>query len=115
MAPASNNEIYDRLGQLTATMKAVSDHLERQDKNSASSRANMHRRLDEVVVRVGSLEGDMASIKITTAGVKEVTDEVRQWKQRGLGALGVIGIGGTVLGGALVWFFGQLVEYIRGY
>lgn len=114
MTSASNNEIYDRLGQLTANMKAVSDHLERQDKKSEVSRANMHRRLDEVVLRVGYLETDMGALKTTTKDVKDVTDEVRQWKQRGLGALGVIGIAGTVLGGAVVWFFGQILEYIRG-
>ncbi|TIV35406.1 MAG: DUF1515 domain-containing protein [Mesorhizobium sp.] len=114
MATASNNEIFDRLGQLTATMKAISDHLERQDKNSAVSRANMHRRLDEVVDRVGDLESDMSQVKLTTAGVKEVTDEVRQWKQRGLGALGVIGIAGAVLGGATVWFWGQILQALRG-
>lgn len=112
--PAGLNDIYNQLGQLTATMNAVSKHLEQQDRNSASSRANMHRRLDEVVNRVGTLESDMATVKDDTADVKNVTDEVRQWKQRGLGALGVIGIAGTVLGGAVVWFFGQILEYIRG-
>ncbi|RWN78271.1 MAG: DUF1515 domain-containing protein [Mesorhizobium sp.] len=114
MMPAGLNDIYNQLGQLTATMNAVSKHLEQQDRNSASSRANMHRRLDEVVHRVGTLESDMAAVKDDTADVKDVTDEVRQWKQRGLGALGVIGIAGTVLGGAVVWFFSQILEYIRG-
>lgn len=111
---ASLNEIYDRLGRLAATVEGLADHLERQDAKSEASRSNMHRRLDEVVVRVGFLESDMTAIKGTTSSMKEVTDEVRQWKQRGLGALGVIGIAGAALGGATVYFWGQLLQVIRG-
>jgi len=111
---ASLNEIYDRLGRLTATLEGVSEHLERQDQKSVVSRAAMHKRLDDVVLRVGYLESDVGSIKATTADVKEVTDEVREWKQRGLGALGVIGIGGAVLGGATVWFWSQILAALRG-
>jgi hypothetical protein len=111
---ASLNEIYDRLGRLAATVEGMSEHLERQDAKSDASRTNMHRRLDEVVTRVGFLEMDMNTVKGTTAGMKEVTDEVRAWKQRGLGALGVIGIAGAALGGAAVYFFDQLLQLIRG-
>jgi len=110
----TNNEIFDRLGQLTAEMKAVSEHLSRQDQKSEASRANMHRRLDEVVLRVGYLESDMSAVKTTTTDMKVVTDEVVEWKQRGMGALGVIGIGGAVLGGATVWFWGQILQAVRG-
>jgi len=110
----TNNEIFDRLGQLTAEMKAVSEHLSRQDQKSEASRANMHRRLDEVVLRVGYLESDMNAVKTTTSEVKVVTDEVVEWKQRGMGALAVIGIGGAVLGGMTVWFWGQILAAIRG-
>jgi hypothetical protein len=111
---ASLNEIYDRLGRLTATVEGVSEHLERQDQKSVVSRAAMHKRLDDVVLRVGYLESDVGAIKTTTSSMQEVTDEVVQWKQRGLGALGVIGIGGAVLGGATVWFWGQILQALRG-
>jgi succinyl-CoA synthetase alpha subunit len=40
---------------------------------------------------------------------------VRQWKQRGMGALAVIGIGGAAIGGVTVWFWGQMIlQALRG-
>ncbi|ESY09709.1 hypothetical protein X752_13985 [Mesorhizobium sp. LNJC398B00] len=114
MMTASLNEIYDRLGRLTATLEGVSEHLERQDRKSEASRGTMHKRLDDIALRVGYLESDMGAVKTTTTDMKVVTDEVVEWKQRGMGALGVIGIGGAVLGGATVWFWGQILQALRG-
>lgn len=40
--------------------------------------------------------------------IKPVTDEVTRWKFQGLGALGVIGIGGAAFGAAILWLLNQL-------
>lgn len=47
------------------------------------------------------LEGDVGAITGQVADSKVVTDEVRKWKLMGIGALGVVGIGGTALGVSL--------------
>lgn len=58
----------------------------------------VHRRMDELVTRVGQLEAGLSEIKEDVSEMKPVTDDVKRWKLMGIGALGVIGIGGMVLG-----------------
>nr|WP_234710730.1 DUF1515 family protein [Sinorhizobium arboris] len=58
----------------------------------------MYRRLDEMVQRVGELAGSTTAMRGDIAEMKPMTDHVQRWKRMGIGALTVIGIGGTVLG-----------------
>lgn len=111
---ASLNQIFDRLGNLTAKLDDVARRLDEQDERSASSRANMHRRLDEVVLRTTHLESDVSTVTATVQSMKATTDKVEQWEQRGMGALAVIGIAGAAIGGAAVYFFEELLQLIRG-
>jgi len=54
--------------------------------------------MDEIVAEVGDIKTDIATITGQVKDSKAVTDQVKQWKLMGLGALGVVGIGGTTLG-----------------
>ncbi len=58
----------------------------------------MHRRMDELFGRVGTLEASTAAVQEDITEMKPITDGVRKWKLMGIGALGVIGIGGAALG-----------------
>jgi ElaB/YqjD/DUF883 family membrane-anchored ribosome-binding protein len=97
--------VYRQLGELVATSKSTQDALRRLEEalrrsedKSDSSRAAMHRRLDEVVDRVGKVESTLSTVQDEVKEMRPVTDEVRRWKLMGIGALGMIGIGGIALG-----------------
>ncbi|MBP2236246.1 hypothetical protein J2Z31_002760 [Sinorhizobium kostiense] len=51
-----------------------------------------------MVQRVGELAGSTTAMRGDIAEMKPMTDHVQRWKRMGIGALTVIGIGGTVLG-----------------
>ncbi len=56
----------------------------------------MHRRMDELVGRVGTLEASTAAVQEDITEMKPITDDVRKWKLMGMGALAVIGIGAAL-------------------
>lgn len=106
MSPTENDAyVHRQLGELAEGMRGVQQSLQRMEENgrrsedkSAESRAVVHRRMDEIVSRVGHLETGMSEMKEDVSEMKPVTDDVKRWKLMGIGALGVIGIGGMVLG-----------------
>jgi ElaB/YqjD/DUF883 family membrane-anchored ribosome-binding protein len=68
-----------------------------QDKSEAS-RAVAHRRLDEVVDRVGKVETSIVTVQEDVTEMKPVTDEMRRWKLIGMGALWITGLAAMALG-----------------
>lgn len=105
---ASLNEIYDRLGKLGAAMEAVAANvtelkrdIETSEARSDTSRANVHRRLDEMVMRTTHLETDMQGVKNRVDKVQGVTDEIRALRQQALGA-GTLGVWLWKIGGWII-------------
>src|SRR5690606_29554746 len=108
-------EIHRTLGSLVEGMAGIKEDMleiksamEKQDGKSAESRAAMRSRLEEVADRVGGLETTSAEMKRDIGDMKPVTDQVKRWQTMGIGALGVVGIGGAVLGVS----FGDVVKRI---
>lgn len=102
---ADDAETNRLIGQLVADIRSLQDAVrrvekavERSDVKSDNSRANMHRRIDELVDRTAALETDVREVKSDTGEMKPVTDKVRNWEKMGIGALGMVGIGGVALG-----------------
>jgi hypothetical protein len=113
--------VHRQLGELIAGMrglqesvKRVEDQALRSEDKSAESRAVVHRRMDEISTRVGSVEASIASVKEDVIEMKPVTDDVKRWKVMGLGALGVVGIGGAVLGVSFGDAVKRLLNIITG-
>ncbi len=112
---ASLNEIYKMLGELTGTVKAINekvDVLSREmsdaEDRSEKSRANVHRRLDELVVRTTHIETDVLSAKgrldaveRATVDMKAVTDDVKIMRERAFGA-GTLGVWLWRIGGGIL-------------
>lgn len=106
MAPADiDAAVHRQLGELAAGMRALQDTMrrieegaDRAEDKAAESRAAVHRRMDELVGRVGHLETSTATIVADITEMKPVTDDVRRWKLMGIGALGVTGIAAMALG-----------------
>ncbi len=107
--------MYDRLGELTGTVKAINEKVDdlKQDMGeseaaSATSRANVHRRLDEVVLRTTHLETDMLTVKDKVQGVEAVTVDVVSLRQQAQGA-GTLGHWLIKIGISVVGFAGWLI------
>lgn len=125
MAAGGQGEIYKLVGELIGTVKAIEKgigeikaDIAASDVASSSSRANVHRRLDEVVTRQGYVESDMLGVKnrlddVTDKieSVERVTVEVTtlRTKAEGAGTLGRwlirIGIGIVTFAGWMIGIY----------
>ncbi|ASY63456.1 hypothetical protein SJ05684_c20140 [Sinorhizobium sojae CCBAU 05684] len=93
-----DGHVHQQLGTLLAEVKNLREDFRRAEDRSDAARASMSRRIEELAGRVGTLEGIVATARDDIREMKPVTEDVRKWKLMGLGALGVIGIGGASLG-----------------
>lgn len=111
LSETSLNDIYRSIGELTGAVKSLGEKIEDNEQRNVKainqaneSRAEVHRRLDDLVDRTSRLEGDTAAMAQTVAGVQAVTDDVKAMREqaRGAGTLGqwLIKFGGWVLGAA---------------
>lgn len=103
--PEIDAGVHRQLGELVAGMHGLQDSIRRMEEaarrsedKSEASRAVVHRRLDEVVDRVGKVETSIVTVQEDVTEMKPVTDEVRRWKLMGMGALGVTGLAAMALG-----------------
>ena len=103
--PEIDAAVHRQLGELVAGMHGLQDSIRRMEEasrrsedKSEASRAVVHRRLDEVVDRVGKVESSIVTVQEDVTEMKPVTDEVRRWKLMGMGALGVTGLAAMALG-----------------
>lgn len=117
---ASLNEIYKAIGSLETAVKGLAEKIEESDRRTELNsqradehRASVHRRVDELVAKVGDLEADLEGIKPEVKSSTEMADEVRAWKQRGIGALGVVGIGASGLTFLIQHYFEQIAALFR--
>lgn len=97
--------LHQQMGELIAISRAlqddirrIEDKMQRSDDKSDQSRAKMHRRIDEVVGTVGDVQTTVATLEKDVKEMKPVTEDVKRWRLIGMGALGMIGVGGIALG-----------------
>ncbi|MGY5811990.1 DUF1515 family protein [Rhizobium sp. LEGMi198b] len=90
--------MHQQIGNLTAKVDMLIETARRSEEKSDVSRASMHRRMDELVDRVSKVETSVVTVQEDVSEMKPVTDDVKRWKLMGLGALGVIGVGGMAMG-----------------
>jgi hypothetical protein len=105
---------HQQLGTLLAEVKNLREDFRRSEDKSDASRASLHRRMDELVDRTAKLEGAVAQVNDDVTEMKPVTDDVRKWKLMGMGALAVVGIGGTAIGVSLASFVDQISRFLKG-
>lgn len=105
------DDISEAIGALRAEVAGLRRDLQASETRAVDSnkradehRSAIHKRVDDLVEEVGDMKSDVSGMKQTVADSKTITDEVKQWKQRGIGALAMAGIAGTALGGIVVGF-----------
>lgn len=105
------DQISAAIGALQAEVSGLRRDFTESTRRADDHRTSIHKRVDDLVGTVGEVQAEVSGLASTVDGMqsvvkdsKAVTDEVKQWKQRGIGALAMAGIAGTVLGGAVVAF-----------
>ncbi|MBN9242419.1 MAG: DUF1515 family protein [Mesorhizobium sp.] len=97
---ATNASVERTLGIILGKIEGIEDRMEKAE----TSRAGVHRRLDDLVMRTTHLEADVASTKTKLDGMEQVTVQTTTLitKAEGAGTLGrwLIRIGIGVVGAA---------------
>ncbi|MDC9807905.1 DUF1515 family protein [Rhizobium binxianense] len=105
--------LHQQMGELLAEVRNLRDAFRQSEIKSDNSRSQMHGRLDLLVDRVAKVEGTVSAVQEDISEMRPVTDDVRRWKLMGLGALGIVGVGGTALGVSLAGVFDQVMKYLH--
>lgn len=121
MSPGTDASVHRQLGEISATLHALQDSIKRvedaarrADDKSTESRAAVHKRMDDLVDSVGNVETGLAGAQRDITDMKPITEDVRKWKLMGIGALGVVGIGGMAIGVTMAGVFQKIIQYIKG-
>lgn len=118
---ASNNEIFEAIGGLKAEVVSLRRDLQESQRTAveATHRADDHRTaihasIEEGVKATGTIEARLDAVEKTVKEVKEVTDQVRVWRQMGMGALGVTGIAAGAIASLVTAYWHDILRMIRG-
>lgn len=117
----SDHSLYHQLGEIAASIrslqesiKRVEDAAQRSEDKSDTSRAVVHKRMDDLVTHVGRLESSLETATDDISQMKPVTEDVQRWKLMGIGALGVVGIGGVSIGAAIAGTLENIAHFFKG-
>lgn len=115
------DDISEAIGSLRAEVRNLSQQLADSNKRADEHRFAIHRRVDDLVRDVGDLGNSLVGVKHDVGVVREdvsdakkVTDEVKQWKQRGIGALFVTGIASSALTALVIKYWHEIAAVLRG-
>lgn len=72
----------------------------------------MHGRMDAMIERVGKVEATVGDVQDDVKEMKPIVDEVKAWKQRGVGGLFIIGIGASAITFVVTIFLTQSYNQI---
>ncbi len=104
--------MHREIGMLTAKVDTLLEGMRRSEEKADASRASMHRQIETVTGRVGKVEAHMATIKEDVEEMKPTVDEVKAMKQRGIGALAVVGIAASMLTFLVTQYFGEVIGWV---
>ncbi|PWI54103.1 hypothetical protein B5K03_11715 [Rhizobium phaseoli] len=103
--------MHREIGMLTAKVDIILEGVRRSEEKADASRASMHRRMDEIVDRVSKVELSSAAVQDDVRDMKPVTDAVKIWRQRGIGALAIVGIGASAITFIVTKFGAAVIDW----
>ncbi|MEX1088089.1 MAG: DUF1515 family protein [Phycisphaeraceae bacterium] len=98
------NELFEAVGALRAGQDAMRREMAEQDGRATRHRERVDGKLEILVSRTDKVEDVIEGHTKTLRVIQPTIDEVRMWKQRGIGALAIVGIGAS----AIAYIVGRL-------
>lgn len=118
---SDTDDIHRDIGGLLEAVNGLRRDLVKSDAKSEVHRSQVYAKLEslqETAVTLGNQAMEnaikIAAVSADVAEMKPVTEQVVQWKQRGLGALGIVGIAATAFGISVGAGWDKIMEAIRG-
>jgi hypothetical protein len=108
------DDISEAIGSLRAEVRILTANTADNMRRADEHRAVIHKRVDDMVGEFSDVKADLAAVQKDVAEMKPVTDDVKRWRLMGMGALGLIGIGGTAFGVLLAKPIEALAAFMRG-
>jgi uncharacterized phage infection (PIP) family protein YhgE len=96
--------VEGKLDGVLTSIASINTTLVEDRQRAAMSRAAMSERIEGTEHGIESIQHRIAAIEKGIEEIKPLADEVRAWKQRGIGAAGILTALGAIFGGAIVAF-----------
>ena len=114
---AALQDMNRQVGMLIAGVDGLRRDFAVSDAKSDQRLANVHRRLDDLVDQFGDMEVKLERLgerligveKEMASDVRPTVADVRNWKQRGMGALAVTGVASAAIGAFVATFWHEIV------
>ena len=115
--PDTLHELNRQVGILIGEVAALRRDQAQADLKSDQSRANMHRRLDDLVDQNGEIDTTISVIGERMATVEKTLKDqvmptvgkVQAWEQRGIGALAAVGLVSGGVGAFVATFWSDIL------
>lgn len=105
------DSLSEAIGYLRADVRNLGRQIEMAEvrqmdaqRGATEHRSAIQRSVEELTQKVDDIADRVTDVEKVAADSKVVTDKVLVWEHRGMGALAVVGIAGTALGGTIVGF-----------
>ena len=121
-------QLIEGVAGLRRDITDMRDDFDTEKGHAHESRKDVHRKIDDLAGRVGSVEGSVQiagqvtaqardkiewfEAKLTTDVIPTI-DEFKRMKLIGWSVVSIVGIGGTAFGASLIWWGEQVVSTIR--
>jgi len=113
MTPAENDvRLHQQMGEVLAEIRNIRDTLRQFEIKTDANRTTMHQRTDQLVDRLGKVEGSLAVVQEDVKEMKPTIDDVKAWRQRGIGGLFIVGIGASALSFLVTTYFSNIIGWM---
>ena len=121
--PNENAYIHRQLGEMNATLKGISEAMQRDRDESKEHREKLTDKIDGLDRRIEDMDDRLIALeKISKANATKLNDEVMPtvrkiniWEQRGVGFLAFAGFAGTGLGAALMKYGEEIRTFFSNF
>ena len=121
MSEAILHEILQKLGRIEEKQDRVRTDLDKEQEHARENRAAIHAKLDDLQDRMTKAESSIVvaagidvQVRNELNAMKPAIEDFTRMRQIGLGAVGIIALGGTAFGASLIWWGEQMISFIRG-
>lgn len=108
------------LGDIRGSLRALESKVDTNNNRAEASSTKMMATLEEQDDRLGELADDsrlmrteLTHLTSMATDSKMVTDDVKRWRQLGLGIIGLVGVGAAWVGANGMWLFDTAMGWLK--